>query len=468
MKIPGRIVGLLENGDISSPFEFDKNTFDLRLYRLDEDYGYEKLLNGVRTLGSNPKEHKWIESTIVKGKTSEGFGVYFGISDNPSSYNGYLTYSIDWFYVTNIKSRKVEEFRVFGSDVNRFYESSQIFEQEIKVKDNDPMMIESMRVEINNHSSLDCGSYLSDDNHIDISCEVYATMRFQTDNPLESRSYMRFRFAEPIGLEELISKARKVKSFFNYVCYRTNIDINDISTYITLENGKKLNCGKLVFKTGYNEETHKKANERIIKAEYLGEHIAELFGMIEKGELPFGHYCESISDTSFYSTSRIIMVLSAFEREFKSIYGQDVRRSDSFKQTKSEVIKLIEEFAETLSGKQKKYAKGFARGIRNSDSSYGDNLKFALEDCEPIMGPFITRQFEGCYEDIINDISININDIRNGIAHSRLDLELEARNITDIRFVEEMLYAIRLKKMGIDNIVIQRSINELFGERLSI
>lgn len=101
MKIPERIVGLLETGDSSVPYEFDKNTFDLRLYRPDKDYGYEKLINGVRAWGSNLKEHKWIDSTILKGKSSEGLSVYFGTSDNPSSYNGYLTYSIDWFYITN-------------------------------------------------------------------------------------------------------------------------------------------------------------------------------------------------------------------------------------------------------------------------------------------------------------------------------------------------------------------------------
>lgn len=468
MKIPERIVGLLEDGDTSAPFEFDKNTFDLRLYRPDKDYGYEKLMNGVKALGSNLKEHKWIDSTIIKGKTSEGLPVYFGTSDNPSSYHGYLTYSIDWFYITNNRLGKVEELRVFGSDVNRFYDSSQIFEQEIRINENDPMMIESMKVETKKHVPMYCGSYLSVGHRVDITCVTYATMHVQKDNPLESRSYMRFRFAEPVDLEELISKARIIKSFFNYICYRTNNDINDIATYITLENGKRLNCGKLVFRTEHEEETHKKANERIIKADSLGEHVAELFETIEKGELPYGHYCESISNTLIYPTSRIIMILSAFEREFRNIYGQDVRRADEYKQIKSEVIKLIEGFADTLGGKQRKYAKGFAKGIKNSDSSYGDNLKFALEDCRSIMEPFITRRFEGSYEEIINDISININEIRNGIAHSRLDLELEARNLVDIQFVEEMLYAIRLKKIGIDKTVIQRAINELFGEGVHI
>ena len=37
MKIPDRIVGLLEIDDTSVPYEFDKNTFGLRLYRPDKD-----------------------------------------------------------------------------------------------------------------------------------------------------------------------------------------------------------------------------------------------------------------------------------------------------------------------------------------------------------------------------------------------------------------------------------------------
>ena len=162
------------------------------------------------------------------------------------------------------------------------------------------------------------------------------------------------------------------------------------------------------------------------------------------------------------------MILAAFERTFRIIYGQDVRRSDDYKTIKSEVAQLIEEHAENMTGKQKKYVKGFVKGILNSDSSYGDNLKFALEDCKSIMEPFVTRRFSGIYEEIIDEVSISINGLRNGIAHSRLDMELEARHLTDIKFVEEMLYVIRLKKMGVEDTIIQKSINELFKENIVI
>ena len=47
-------------------------------------------------------------------------------------------------------------------------------------------------------------------------------------------------------------------------------------------------------------------------------------------------------------------------------------------------------------------------------------------------------------------------------------MELEARHLTDIKFVEEMLYVIRLKKIGIEDAIIKKSINELFRENLAL
>ncbi|MDD6920614.1 MAG: hypothetical protein PUI85_05320 [Eubacteriales bacterium] len=184
--------------------------------------------------------------------------------------------------------------------------------------------------------------------------------------------------------------------------------------------------------------------------------------------MPFGHFCDSIEDMSYYPISRIIMILAAFEREFRNIYGQDVRRSIDYKDIKNEIIELLEKRINQLKGKRKGYVQEFARGIRNSDSSYGDNFKYALDDCKGIMEPFITRFFEGTYEEIIEDISLSVNGLRNGITHSRLDMELEARHLAYIKFVEEMLYAIRFKKIGIEDSIVQKSINELFRENVAL
>ena len=61
-----------------------------------------------------------------------------------------------------------------------------------------------------------------------------------------------------------------------------------------------------------------------------------------------------------------------------------------------------------------------------------------------------------------------MGDFRNGIAHSRLDLHFEAIHLSDIKIVEELLYAIRLKKIGLQTSEIQKAISDLFLERLAL
>ena len=71
MKIPDRIVGLLELKDTKFPFELDKETFELKLYAPTEDDAYDDLFEGVKSFSINLKEHKWIDKITIKGRTAE-------------------------------------------------------------------------------------------------------------------------------------------------------------------------------------------------------------------------------------------------------------------------------------------------------------------------------------------------------------------------------------------------------------
>ena len=62
----------------------------------------------------------------------------------------------------------------------------------------------------------------------------------------------------------------------------------------------------------------------------------------------------------------------------------------------------------------------------------------------------------------------SMNTVRNGIAHSRLDLNLEAVHLSDLKIIEELLYAMRLQHLRVDTKSIQIGIKRLFGERISI
>ena len=66
--------------------------------------------------------------------------------------------------------------------------------------------------------------------------------------------------------------------------------------------------------------------------------------------------------------------------------------------------------------------------------------------------------------DAVNEIVFRMGEVRNGIAHNRLDFHFDAVHLTDIKVVEELLYAMRLKELGISDESIKKGIDALFQE----
>ena len=118
--------------------------------------------------------------------------------------------------------------------------------------------------------------------------------------------------------------------------------------------------------------------------------------------------------------------------------------------------------------KSNNYIKQLRKYVENRDSSFETNIKKALLDCEKIMTPFLKKRYIGSYPEMVHNLSARTGDFRNGIAHSRLDLHFEAIHLSDIKIVEELLYAIRLKKLGLQTSEIQKAISDLFLERLAL
>ena len=85
-----------------------------------------------------------------------------------------------------------------------------------------------------------------------------------------------------------------------------------------------------------------------------------------------------------------------------------------------------------------------------------------------IMEPFIKSKYAGALDVTIEEICDRMNTVRNGIAHSRLDLNLEAIHLSDLKIIEELLYAMRFQYLHIDSRPIQIGIKKLFGENIAV
>ena len=165
------------------------------------------------------------------------------------------------------------------------------------------------------------------------------------------------------------------------------------------------------------------------------------------------------------------MVLTEFEREYHNIYGTDSGRSSEYVAVKNDIVSVAAAYAETQHGRRRKYARQLEKYLEARDNSYEFKLDKALGDCKAIMEPFVIRNYNSSkelYEKIASKISERMGIIRNGLAHSRLDLRFEAIHIVDIKTVEELIYAIRLKRIGVKPEDAQKAIGKLFGDSGSI
>lgn len=475
MKKPTRLIGYVKYAGIDFPFEFDEDTFSLLLFppTMDIWNHNSSIRNLFSHINSDSHKHEWIGVQQLHGFTSERNKIIFEVSNARGNYNGFYSYSVNWYfyYTAELDPNNIRGFKISEDEVNYFFPPHRALKSEIEFS-SEKNTLRQMSVTATEQIIESCGKYrVAKFTDACMTVESYATMHYNSStSPIEATSIFVTTFSKPTNLESLITAYRILLCFFMYISYRRNISIHSADIFLINDEGKRDYQGLLVFQEQYTPETHKRAPSRIVKYDNLKNKTGKLITNIKNGLLGFQHLCNSIEDTCHYPASRIIMILGEFEREFRNIYGKDCDRSPDYISVKTDIIALIDGYLklETTSGKRRSYAKQFRKYVDNRDSSFESNLKKALLDCKEIMKPFLNKHYKGTYEDSSSSLSTRMGEVRNGIAHSRLDLHFDAIHLSDIRIVEELLYAMRLKKLQLKTFDIQKAINDLFSENMPI
>ena len=189
--------------------------------------------------------------------------------------------------------------------------------------------------------------------------------------------------------------------------------------------------------------------------------------VISTEQIGYEYLPRSVDDKNHYTVSRFILTLAAFERECRNIYGTDIGRSERFTNVKMDIVRLAEEYRDRQTGKRKGYAADLIKAIQNFDLGYWFNVQYALKDCRDIMETFTVRKYgtpPKPFDALAEEISHRVGELRNNLAHDKLDWSFEAIQISDIKVVEELLYAIRLKQIGLEKDKIREGIKNLFQE----
>ena len=492
MQKPERLIGFVEVEGTNFPFEFDEKTFTLNLYPPSFEVQDKKRCGFFEAMNNPAKNvfewtpHKRICGVSFGGKantdgivfSNKSHYILFDVLDMEANYNGFISYRVNWYflYPEGIQPFEISAFRLSGSTINYFYNPEIALQRKVEFAENGTGLTGFSVSSADMHCSADCGEYpLTDDISAKITVHAYATMHYQTaSNPIDATSVFTTTFSRPLRHDEidiLIKAYEYSRLFFHYISYRRNIGLYDVDVCFLNKSNQQEYNGLLVFKRQAQEETYEKANQRILDYAVIGIHSAKLFSVIESNAFGYEHICETIGDTHTYSLNRAFMILSEFEREFRNIYGQDCIRSQEYQDVKRDILNMIDGIISASKGKRRSAAKEFRKYVEVHGVSIKLKLIHALNDCRLIMLPFVRTEYQGKFgefEEVVKGIGARMGEMRNGLAHSKLSLQFGSVNISDLKIVEKLLYAMRLKTILHDTTIIQKGINNLFGGSVAL
>lgn len=482
MKLPERIMGFvsLENENELQPFEFDQDSFILKIYP-DTDEWKEKnslkfLLKELYSVQND--EIDWIPSKYIYGKTSNFNNVVFKVLDNPVSYGGFKNYTVDWFFyfLKNSKTSSIDGFKFKGDTINYFYPPEKVlgFSHEMREAEyEEGYKYKYFKVESKPLKAENCGSYKLDEN-ITVDMEITSVPNYCPNNPyqpISAQSLLVSTFNQSVNLDHLLDATVNLNKFLKFVTFRNNSRISEVEVFRLTENKLRDYFGILKFPETQSKEVREKAEDRIIKFESLSTKTGDILDKINNGQISMFHYCDTIADQSHFGKERLMMIFASFESEFNDIYGPDYGLSKHFFETKEELEAILAEYIDEHTGKKKKDGKQFLNLIKNRHNSLQNNILNALKNSVEILRPFIQCRYrisDDEVESVIKAIPARVSKLRNSIAHGRGTDGLEAVNMVDLHIIEELILVMRLQSLGLDKKPIQQSIMDLFGYKLNI
>ena len=467
MKKPQRFIGFVKFENVSFPFEFNEEHFLLNLYPPDQktQEQYSSIVHTLEKLTRLTElSNDWIPFEDILGTTSEDHNIRFHVSSNYTSYHGFLCFSVAWYFVweKEYSEDSIYGLHLQGMDVDAFFSPDSVFKYDIEL-----FGAKKLTVSAEKQEEAPGGSYqISDDLVANIYFDSYATL-IRAQNPVPSQSRMTVVFSKAIGLPVLIQVQENLRHFFMYVTNRANVSLNSSEVFTLNQEGKRYFYGWFGFPQPFSKETSPKAKEQIINFTIWGEKTANLMQVISTEQIGYEYLPCSIDDKNHYSVSRFILTLAAFERECRNIYGTDIGRSERFTNVKMDIVRLTKEYRAKQTGKRKEYAADLIKAIQNFDLGYWFNVQYVLKDCRDIMEAFTVRKYgipPKPFDELAEEISHRVGELRNNLAHDKLDWSFEAIQISDIKVVEELLYATRLKQIGLEKDKILEGIKNLFQE----
>ena len=456
--------GFLKFGKETFPFSFSKNKITIHPTTIDK---WKELYIEWFNKDFNEKRKKWLDKIIIDGITDRHKGVKFLVTDNPRYFNGYYTYSVDFMYIYDINPETndmydVKGIRFKGPEINYFYNVSDYITSDLETKNNS---FDRFYLELKSKKDKDFGNFRWHNYSVSIKGSFSWKKENDTYGPLEINSLLVLELSRTCNdLKKLIELINIQKVIMFFSCYRTNIKFNEINTYCYTKDKLRRQTGKYYIVDKGKFEENKDVLKQIITINDTDKYYSKLYKLGVDNKLYTTHICNNNYDRHLYTPARILSIVIAFEHSFKIFYPDVKIQSHEFDIAKNEIVNFINDKINQSTGKLKKKYKNIEHNIKKIDVSYGECLKYALNDNYVVLKDFIKKRYAVKNpKSIISSCSERVNTIRNQIAHGKLDLKYKPINSNDTYLIELLLYSMTLKYIGLDEEKIKEKIKSLFN-----
>lgn len=454
--------GFLKFKDEIYPFSFKDNEVTIHPYSIDKwnefraewfhfDFG---------------KKNKWLDKIVLEGVTDKKKAVYFYVTDNPKYCYGYYTYKVEFMYISDINPETDEVYdikgiRFKGPEINYLYNVRDYIKQDFETKND---IFDRFNMELKSKKDNNFGNFRWHNYSIAIKGSFSWEKANDTYEPIKINALLVLELSRTSSnLKELIELILIQKKVLYFSCYRKNITFNEIDTYTYERNARKKVGNFYIFDSEITPEESRKVLKQIIDYKNVGSNVSELYKLEIKKKLYTTHICANYREKHIYTPARILSIVIAFEHYFKIIYPTCLISSSDYETVRKDTITFLDEKIKESSGSIRKKYKGMKNSVSKLGESYGQHLKYALEENYDILEPFIRYFYKVKNpKQILKACSERVNTIRNSMAHGKLDIKYKPINTNDIHLVEILLYSMVLKSIEISNEKIQQEIKRIF------
>lgn len=307
-------------------------------------------------------------------------------------------------------------------------------------------------------------NFTVDDRQISVEFSISRILSTKIDEPpITLESAMLFEF-EPTNDYHFIYKLWRVaKQFFQYLCYRKNVFLPETVLFAPADGGKFEAFATLhILNESGDDEGEKLKSGRYIKQRYLAGAEGKILTDIANGKLYLRHLPQSYRGGRSIDASRFIMIMAAFEWEFRRCFPDGITKSAATISAEDAVYTEIQKLLDCAGNRKERRLYQFLQRLVKSDSLESEIIHTGKE-LDGIIGVFGKNLYSRNNQELkYSEMGKRLSSQRNNYAHGNLDKEFIGLSLLDLMYMEYVLYAMQLNYYSVDTTNIRHAINDLF------